>query len=258
MTEPDEDFAAMFEASLKPRRFERGQTIEGRIVGIGQDVAFVDVGGKGEATIDLAELKDAEGTLEVRVGDRIQATVVSTTGGLTLSRRLVRGAATAQQVEDAFRSGLPVEGKVEAEVKGGYQVRIAGQRAFCPFSQMDLRRNDAIVHVGQVYRFRIVEYRDGGRTIVASRRALLEEEQRANAEEVRRAIVPGAVMTGRVGSVREFGAFVDLGSGVQGLLHVSEMGWSRVSDPAAIVQVGDEITVRILKSARRGGRFRWD
>jgi small subunit ribosomal protein S1 len=255
VTEPDEDFAAMFEASLKPRRFERGQTIEGRIVGIGQDVAFVDVGGKGEATIDLAELKDAEGTLEARVGDRIQATVVSTTGGLTLSRRLVRGAATAQQVEDAFRSGLPVEGKVEAEVKGGYQVRIAGQRAFCPFSQMDLRRNDAIVHVGQVYRFRIVEYRDGGRTIVASRRGLLEEEQRANAEEVRRAIVPGAVMAGRVSSVREFGAFVDLGSGVQGLLHVSEMGWSRVSDPTTIVQVGDEITVRILNVGEDGRKI---
>jgi small subunit ribosomal protein S1 len=255
VTEPDEDFAAMFEASLKPRRFERGQTIEGRVVGIGQDVAFVDVGGKGEATIDLAELKNADGALEVGVGDRIQATVVSTTGGLTLSRGLVRGAASAQQVEDAFHSGLPVEGKVEAEVKGGYQVRIAGQRAFCPFSQIDLRRNDAIVHVGQVYRFRIVEYKDGGRTIVASRRALLEAEQQANAEEIRRAIVPGAVMTGRVSSVREFGAFVDLGSGVQGLLHVSEMGWSRISDPAAIVQAGDEITVRILNVAEDGRKI---
>jgi small subunit ribosomal protein S1 len=174
---------------------------------------------------------------------------------LTLSRGLVRSAASAQQVEDAFHSGLPVEGKVEAEVKGGYQVRIAGQRAFCPYSQMDLRRNDAIVHVGQVYRFRIVEYRDGGRSIVASRRALLEAEQQANAEEIRRAIVPGAVMTGRVSSVREFGAFVDLGSGVQGLLHVSEMGWSRISDPAAIVQAGDEITVRILNVAEDGRKI---
>jgi small subunit ribosomal protein S1 len=247
VSEPNEDFAAMFEASLQLKRFDRGQTLEGRIVGIGQDVAFVDIGGKGEATIELAELKDADGDLEVAVGDRIQATVVSTVGGVTLSRRLVRGAATARQLEDAFHSGLPVEGKVESSVKGGYEVRIAGQRAFCPFSQMDIRRTDNAVHDGQVYQFRIIEYKEGGQTIVVSRRALLEAEQQANAAEVRRSIVAGAVLTGRVASVREFGAFVDLGGGVQGLLHVSEMGWSRVSDPTKIVQPGDEITVKILR-----------
>jgi small subunit ribosomal protein S1 len=250
VSEPNEDFAAMFEASLQLKRFEQGQTLEGRIVGIGQDVAFVDVGGKGEATIDLAELRDADGNLEVAVGDRIQATVVSTMGGLTLSRRLIRGAATARQLEDAFHSGLPVEGKVETEVKGGYEVRIAGQRAFCPFSQIDIRRTDAATqaaHEGHVYPFRIIEYKDGGKSIVVSRRALLEEEQRANAAEVRRSIVAGAVMTGRVASVREFGAFVDLGGGVQGLLHVSEMGWSRVSDAAQVVKPGEEITVKILR-----------
>jgi small subunit ribosomal protein S1 len=247
VSEPSEDFAAMFEASQQLKRVERGQTLEGRIVGIGQDVAFVDIGGKGEATIDLAELKDADGDLEVAVGDRIQATVVSTVGGLTLSRKLVRGAATARQLEDAFHSGLAVEGKVEAEVKGGYEVRIAGQRAFCPFSQIDLRRSEAATHIGQVYQFRIIEYKEGGQSIVVSRRALLEAEQRASAAEVRRSIVAGAVLTGRVASVREFGAFVDLGGGVQGLLHVSEMGWSRVSDPAQIVTPGEEITVKILR-----------
>ena len=134
MTEPTEDFAAMFEASIQAKRLEKGQTVEGTIVAIGPEVAFVDVGGKGEATIDIDELKDAEGTLEVAVGDRIQAMVVSTVGGLTLSRRLARGAATERQLEDAFHTGLPVEGKVERAVKGGYEVRIGRQRAFCPFS----------------------------------------------------------------------------------------------------------------------------
>ena len=133
----------MFEASLKAKRFEKGQTIEGTIVAIGPEVAFIDVGGKGEATIDVAELKDADGDLEVAVGDRIQAVVVSTVGGLTLSRKLARGAATLRQLEDAFQSGLPVEGKVEREVKGGYEVTIARQRAFCPFSQIDLHRTEA-------------------------------------------------------------------------------------------------------------------
>src|ERR1700730_17474195 len=103
----------MFEASVKAKRYDKGQTLEGTIVAIGPEVAFVDVGGKGEATIEIAELKDAEGDLEVAVGDRIQATVLSTTGGVTLSRKLMRGAATARQLEDAYRAGLPVEGKVE-------------------------------------------------------------------------------------------------------------------------------------------------
>ena len=247
MPDPEEDFATMFEASLKAKRFEKGQTIEGTIVAIRPEVAFVDVGGKGEATIDVAELKDADGNLEVAVGDRVHAVVVSTAGGLTLSRRLARSAATDRQIEDAFRSGLPVEGKVERDVKGGYEVRIARQRAFCPMSQIDTLRSEPAAHIGRVYEFRIVEYGEGGRKFVVSRRALLEERQREGAAEVRKAIVAGAVLTGRVASVREFGAFVDLGAGVQGLLHVSEMGWSRVSDPAQFFKPGDAITVKVLR-----------
>jgi len=242
----DEDFATMFEASVKAKRFETGQTLAGTIVAIGPEGAFVDVGGKGEATIEIAELKDDDGNLEVAVGDRIQATVVSTAGGLTLSRKLVRGAATQRQLESAFRAGLPVEGKVEREVKGGYEVRIARQRAFCPFSQIDTVRTEPSAHLGRVYEFRIVEYSEGGKNLVVSRRALLEEAQRESAAETRRSIVAGAVMTGRVTSVRPFGAFVDLG-GVQGLLHVSEMGWSRVSDPADIVKPGEEVVVKVLR-----------
>jgi small subunit ribosomal protein S1 len=248
VNEPDEDFATMFEASRKAKRIEKGQIIEGTIVAIGSEVALVDVGGKSEAVIEIDELKDDEGDVEVAVGDRIQATVVSTAGGLTLSRKLALGAATARQLEDAFRAGLPVEGKVERAVKGGYEVRIARQRAFCPISQIDTVRNtDPAQHEGRVYQFRIIEYKDGGKNLVVSRRALLEEEQRANAAEMRRSIVVGAVTTGRVVSVREFGAFVDLGGGVQGLLHVSEMQWSRVSDPSQVVKAGDEITVKVLR-----------
>jgi small subunit ribosomal protein S1 len=256
VSEDNEDFAAMFEASLKPKRFEKGQTLNGVVVGFGQDVAFIDVGGKGEATIDIAELKDADGDLEVKVGDRIQATIVSTTGGVTLSRKLLRGAATARQLEDAFQSGLPVEGKVEAEVKGGYEVRIAGQRAFCPYSQIDIRRaTDASTHIGQVYQFRITEYKEGGRSLVVSRRVLLEAEQKAKEAEARKHIVPGAVLPGQVVSVREFGAFIDLGGGVQGLLHVSEMSWTRINDPSQILKPGDQVTVKVLKVEEDGQKI---
>ena len=248
MSDPEEDFASMFEASLKSKRFERGQAIEGTIVAIGPEVAFVNVGGKGEAQIEVAELKNAEGILEVAVGDRIQAMVVSTEGGLTLSRKLALGAAADRQVEDAFHAGLPVEGKVERDVKGGYEVRIGRARAFCPFSQIDIVRDtEPAQHIGRVYPFRIIEYKEGGKNLIVSRRALLEEEQRASALELRRSIVVGAVLTGRVRSVRDFGAFVDLGAGVEGLLHVSEMGWSRVSDASQIVAAGEAITVKVLR-----------
>src|SRR4029079_17521367 len=110
-----EDFAALFEASIKAKRFKEGQTIEGTVVAIGPEVAFIDVGGKGEAQIDIDELKDEDGDVEVSVGDRIHAVVVSVSGGLQLSRKLARGAASVRQLEDAFRAGLPVEGRVEQE-----------------------------------------------------------------------------------------------------------------------------------------------
>ena len=243
-----EDFAAMFEASVTARRFDRGQTIEGTIVGFGAKVAFVAVGGKSEAEIDLEELKDAEGEVEVSVGDRITAMVVSTSGGIVLSRRGVRNAATQRELEDAFQAGLAVEGKVENVVKGGYEVRIARERAFCPLSQIDIVRTaDPAVHVGRVYAFRVVEYKDGGKNVVVSRRKHLEEEQRAGAADLRKSIVPGAVLTGRVASVLDFGAFVDLGAGIQGLLHVSEMSWSRAATPGSIVAPDDEITVKVLR-----------
>ena len=248
VSEQEEDFATMFEASVKARRFDRGQTVEGTIVGFGAKVAFVDVGGKAEAELDLAELKDADGDVEVSVGDRITAMVVSTSGGIVLSRRGVRNAATQRELEDAFRAGLAVEGKVEKVVKGGYEVRIARERAFCPFSQIDIVRTaDPAVHERQTYTFRIIEYKDDGKNIVVSRRQHLEEQQRASAEDVRKSIVPGAVLTGRVVSVPEFGAFVDLGGGIQGLLHVSEMSWSRVTSPGEIVAPGDQITVKVLR-----------
>src|SRR4051794_31832526 len=111
----------MFEASYQAKHVSRGQTIEGTIVTIGPEVALVDIGSKGEATLEVGELKDPDGQLEVSVGDRIQATVVSTMGGVQLSRKLIRGAATDRQLADAFQAGLSVEGRVERAVKGGYE-----------------------------------------------------------------------------------------------------------------------------------------
>lgn len=256
MSEQEEDFATLFEASVKALRFEQGQTVEGTIVAFGAEVAFVSVGGKSEAQIDLAELKDDEGDVEVSVGDRIRAVVVSTSGGIRLSRRGLRNAATQRELENAFRAGVAVDGKVEKTIKGGYEVRIARERAFCPLSQIDTTRTaDPEVHVGKTYTFKIIEYKDEGKSIVVSRRKQLEEEQQANAAAVRASIVPGAVLTGRVVSVPDFGAFVDLGGGIQGLLHVSDMSWSRATTPGAVVAAGDQITVKVLRVDEGSGKI---
>lgn len=256
LSEQEEDFAALFEASMQARKVSRGQQLEGTIVSIGPKVALVDIGGKGEAEIDVAELKDDEGDIEVSVGDRISAMVVSTTRGIVLSRKGVRNAATHRELEDAYATGIAVEGKVVQSVKGGYEVRVARERAFCPLSQIDIARTeDPEVHVGKTYAFRVIEYKNGGKDIVLSRRKLLEQQQQAEADEKRKAIVAGAVLSGRVASVRDFGAFVDLGGGIQGLLHVSEMSWTRVSSPEAIVAVGDQITVRVLRVDEATGKI---
>jgi small subunit ribosomal protein S1 len=244
----DDDFATLFAASEKTKRYRNGQTIEGTIVAIGADAAFINIGAKGEATMELSELRNDDGSIDVKVGDRIQATVMSTTNGVTLSRRLQRGAATARQLEAAFQAGLPVEGKVEGQVKGGYNVSIAKQRAFCPLSQIDsIRTTDPAVHEGKVYTFKIIEYGENGRKFVVSRRALLQDEQKVAAAGVRQSITPGSIVTGRVVSVRDFGAFIDIGGGVQGLLHISEMAWTRVADAAQVVAPGQEIKVKVLR-----------
>jgi small subunit ribosomal protein S1 len=215
----------------------------------------VSIGGKSEAQIDVAELKDEDGSFELSIGDRLQAVVVSTSGGIMLSRTGVRNAETRRELENAFRAGLAVEGTVESVIKGGYAVRIARERGFCPLSQMDLVRTaDPAVHAGKTYAFRIIEFKDGG-DIVVSRRKQLEHEQRASAAAVRKSIVPGAVLPGRVASVLDFGAFVDLGGAIQGLLHVSDMSWTRATTPSELVAPGDQITVKVLRVDEGTGKI---
>jgi small subunit ribosomal protein S1 len=249
------EFERMLEGSLAPKFHREGETVEGAIVAIGPEVAFINIGGKGEAIIDLEELVDPDGDVRVKVGDTLKAIVVSTAGGLKLSHKLARGAATRQRLSDAFHAGLPVEGRVEQAIKGGYEVRIGGQRAFCPISQMDTAFTaDPSAHLGQVYTFRIIECKEDGKEVVVSRRVLLQEEEAKAAAKIRREAVPGAVLRGRVASVLAYGAFVELGGGVQGLLHVAEMSWSRVEAPTDLVRPGDAIMVKVLR-VDDGGRI---
>jgi small subunit ribosomal protein S1 len=250
-----EDFAALFARAGDTPDLEVGQAVKGRIIQIGADTVFVDVHGKGEALIDRAELEDAEGRLRVAVGDEIEATVVSAGDEIRLSHKLRRGAQAREALAAAARTGIPVEGKVSAVIKGGYEVTVAGVRAFCPLSQMDLRRVEApeeLVH--RVLEFRITKYGERGRNIVLSRRQLLEEQAAQAAVETWKRIVPGAVLPGIVRSLTAFGAFVDLG-GVQGLLPVSEISHARVGRPADRLELGQAVTVKVLKAAAETGRI---
>src|SRR5437762_7672863 len=203
MSEPssDEDFAAMFAQHEARRALEIGQMVKGRVIQVSDEHVFVDVGGKGEAWIDRAELADDDGRLKVKVGDEIEATVVATGDEIRLSHRLRQGAQAREALAVAAQTGVPVEGKVAGVIKGGYEVTVGGLRAFCPFSQMELRRVESPEdYLGRVLEFRISRYSENGRNIVLSRRQLLEERAAKEAEETRRKIVPGAVMPGTVTS----------------------------------------------------------
>ncbi|HKQ62578.1 MAG TPA: S1 RNA-binding domain-containing protein, partial [Candidatus Polarisedimenticolaceae bacterium] len=148
----------------------------------------------------------------------------------------------------AYRTHRPLQGRVEKVIKGGYEVRVGKSRGFCPQSQIDLlRAGDPEQYVGQVFAFRIVQIRRGGDDLVLSRRAVLEDERSEEAKAVRATLLEGAVMQGRVAGLAEFGAFVDLGAGVMGLVHVSELGHSRVTRVDRVVKLGDTVRVKVLK-----------
>ncbi len=254
-TPPAEDFATMFAREETGPPLEVGQVVKGRVIHIVGDNVFVDVGGKGEAWIDRAELSDDDGTLRVAVGDEVEATVVATGDEVRLSYKLRQGAHAREALAVAAETGIPVDGKVAAVIKGGYEVTVGGMRAFCPFSQMDVRRAEAPEeYVGRVLEFRITKYGESGRNIVLSRRQLLEEQATKDAEETRKKIVPGAVLAGTVAALADFGAFVDLG-GVQGLVPVSEISHSRVGRPADRLRVGETVTVKVLRVDDEKGKI---
>jgi small subunit ribosomal protein S1 len=254
MSDP-EDFATLFAREAARPVLEVGQVVKGRVIQISAESVFVDVGGKGEAWIERAELTDDEGRLRVAIGDQVEATVVSTGDEIRLSHKLRQGAQARQALAVAAQTGIPVEGKVAAVIKGGYEVTVGGLRGFCPFSQMDLRRVEAAEeYVGRVLEFRVTTFSDNGRNLVLSRRRLLEERAAEMAEETRKKILPGAVLTGTVAALADFGAFIDLG-GVQGLVPLSELSHSRASRPADLLRVGDAVAVKVLRIDQEKGRI---
>ncbi|HEY6837768.1 MAG TPA: 30S ribosomal protein S1 [Geobacteraceae bacterium] len=241
-----ESFADLFAKSYqKEERLKPGQVVEARIIKITSDWIFIDTGRKGEGVLDRKELLDAEGALTVTEGDSIRAYFLSSRNGeLRFTTRVGGGSAANSQLEEAWRSGIPVDGHVEKEVKGGFEVKLAGSvRAFCPFSQMGLRRGgEASAYIGKHLPFRVTNYSEGGRNIVVSNRAILEEESRRQKESLKESLQVGMRVKGTVTSLRDFGAFVDLG-GADGLIPMAEIAWGRVKDVREVLTVGQEVEV---------------
>ena len=227
-----------------------GDQVKGRVVAINEEQVFIDLGGKAEGVMDAASLRDAEGQLSVTVGDEVTATVagVEEDGSLRLGNQQSRHLHGAAELEQAWRQQVPVQGRVTGVIKGGVEVQVAGQRAFCPASQIDIRFvEDLNEFVGQHLDFRITKF-EGGRhlNLVVSRRMVLEEEQRARAEALRANLKEGAVLSGTVTSLQDYGAFVDLG-GLEGMIHISELAFHRVKHPSEILSVGQPLEVSVLR-----------
>ncbi len=252
----DESFADLFEQSLQERApsLEPGQKVVGTVVQVGSQRVFLDLGGGIDGMIEFSELAAPGEPIPVQRGDKVEAYVVKISNRVAeLAKSLGKGVAAKAALEDAAATGVPVEGTITAVNKGGYVVEVAGERAFCPLGQMDVRRiEDPATMIGRKLVFRIAEWR-GGKDIVLSRRALLEEENAQKAEETRRRLEVGASFTGIVTRVMEFGAFVDIG-GIEGLVHVSELAYGR-QRPADLVHEGQQVQVEVLRiEAARDGK----
>ena len=242
-------FAEMFEESYAtPKRFSVGEKVEATIVKISPEWIFIDLGAKSEGYIDKKEFLDDTGNLTVQEGDTVTAYFLSSRHSERLfTTKLLARKSVDEFLVNAYQNAIPLEATVEKEIKGGFSVKIsASASGFCPYSQMDRKRIDnAVDYVGKKFDFIVIEYGENGRKIVLSRRPLLEKIEQEKKSVLKDSLQKGMTVQGVVTSVRDFGAFVDIG-GVQALLPVSEMTWGRVEDTRSLYKPGDAIEAVII------------
>ncbi|MBQ7609402.1 MAG: S1 RNA-binding domain-containing protein [Desulfovibrionaceae bacterium] len=241
-----EDFAALFEQQEigARKQLQPGQKVSGTVIDISGDNVFVDIGIKVDGIMDRKDILNAEGQEEVKKGDTVEAWVVRVTPQEVHISRSMGGSGLAA-LEDACASAIPVDGTVTGTCKGGYTVNVLGKRAFCPGSQMEaLGEGEDIA--GRTMQFIVLRVENRGRNIIISRRALIDRERSENLQKVLATLTEGSVVQGKVTRLTAYGAFVELAPGVEGLVHISELSWSRVSKPEEAVNVGDTVTVKVL------------
>ncbi|WP_415062917.1 S1 RNA-binding domain-containing protein [Bdellovibrio sp.] len=252
-------FEEMFAQSEKSmdRRLSVGDQLQGEILSIGKEEAFIATGTPVDGMIFTRDLLDENKQVKYKVGDIIDCVVTAIKGGEIRLAKKGSLAATTDSLEDAFDMELPVEGRVTETCNGGFRVSVQGKTAFCPISQIDLKfAQDATEYVGRKFEFLITQFDSKGRNIVVSRRRLLELQRAENEGTFMLKHQPGAVLEGKVMRLERFGAFVELEPGIEGLIHVSELAWSRVNDPHEIVSLGQNVTVKLLKTEEIDGKLK--
>jgi len=224
-----------------------GDRIRGPIISIGKESLFIDTGTKIDGVVDKAELLDDKGDLPYKEGDVLELYVVSFRGDEIRLSKAMTGAGSINALEEAFRNAIPVEGKVKGQIKGGYHVEIMQRRAFCPMSQMDLKFQESPEqNVGQTYRFLITQFEEKGKNIVVSRRDLLRKEQEKAFKKFIETLKVGDQVPGRVTKLMPYGAFVELLPGLEGMVHISEISWSRVEKASDVLTPQSTVTVKVL------------
>lgn len=245
----EERFEDLFnENKVSAPKLTPGDRIEAKIAGLSGESIFLDIGGKSEGILAAAELADQEGNIDVKPGDTVKVFFLANRdGSMIFTTKIGAGQASMQELEDAFHSGIPVQGRVTAEIKGGFQVTVAGQRGFCPFSQMDIRRiENPDEYLDNQFQFKIIEFSSNGRNMILSAKAVMEEAREQQREALMNSLEEGARVKGIVTSTREFGAFVDIG-GVDGLIPISELAWGQVDRVEDFLSRGQQVEVIIRK-----------
>ncbi|MFD2632916.1 30S ribosomal protein S1 [Idiomarina piscisalsi] len=252
-----ENFAQLFEESLKEVETRPGSIVKGTIVSIAKDLVLVDAGLKSESAIPAEQFRNAEGELEINVGDEVDVALDAVEDGFgetVLSREKAKRYEAWLQLEKAHEENATVTGYISGKVKGGFTVDLGGVRAFLPGSLVDVRPVRETTHLeNKDLEFKVIKLDQKRNNVVVSRRAVIEKENSAEREELLENLQEGQEVQGIVKNLTDYGAFVDLG-GVDGLLHITDMAWKRVKHPSEIVNVGDEITVKVLKFDRERTR----
>ena len=245
----EQSFAAMLEAYGPGAAVELGvgDKISGRIVSIGKDSVFVDTGSKIDGVVDKAELLDKNGELSLAEGDPIELYVVSLSDDEIKLSKALSGIGGLNMLKEAYHKAAPVEGKISETCKGGVRVEILKRKAFCPLSQIDINFvENPSDFVGETFNFLITTFEEGGRNIVLSRRALLERQQEKSRKEFYRTLKMDDTLDGTITRIMPYGVFVQLASGVEGLVHVSEMSWSKSAKPADLIKVAESVRVKVI------------
>lgn len=252
-----ESFAQLFEESLKEIETRPGSIVRGVVVAIDKDVVLVDAGLKSESAIPAEQFKNAQGELEIQVGDEVDVALDAVEDGFgetLLSREKAKRHEAWITLEKAYEDAETVTGVINGKVKGGFTVELNGIRAFLPGSLVDVRPVRDTLHLeGKELEFKVIKLDQKRNNVVVSRRAVIESENSAERDQLLENLQEGMEVKGIVKNLTDYGAFVDLG-GVDGLLHITDMAWKRVKHPSEIVNVGDEITVKVLKFDRERTR----